>query len=1340
MKGGTDYARPPLNGKFDVNSGNCGYLKFMKWNDAFNPKMGFIRDDEIIVEAKITVDKVVDNGSAFRPSPEQRFQCAALVTTVIPTHNVTYCENFPYGDNRTLAAEIECSKNTDNVKYFGIRAYCNSENVSDDWACSATIIEEFNSRDNNRGLRKFIEWIKIVDSTKGYISNNQVVIEAQIAVRDAVGTSSKIVKTIFKLSPRHVDEGSITLKIPDFAALKDEVKSSVQDIGGVPWMLAANTECSADTDNIKHLSVYAYCNSDSESNIWSCNAVVQFQLIPQEKRRSDYSRRWDEIIKDLSGYICNDELVIGAHITVTDMVGVRAASSFNFSIFTSVFCDGVLTAGGKDFNISKGCLALHSPYFRALFSRKAGSISRRNIEDINADELTELLHVIYPSQKRIDGENYERLLKLAYKLEVAYVISQCEEFLMHTKGISQVKKLFYAEKYKLSKLQDECLKAIKDTSAIRDLKRDKDFGLLGDSSSCGRERKIALRYSANRRFKRYLKAVCCLLGLLVDMQVETVLSLKDQLLLFAKYCASRAERHLYVQSECSEDTDNVKCLGVYVCCNEESKSNLWSCNARIELRLVSQKEGVSDHTASFNCIFNLKESKWSCRKFVKWDVITDPVKGYILNNEATVKVKITVKESIGVYVAPTVDFFVSSPDVSDAVLIIGKKKVYVNKAYLSLFSNYFYTLFFAEIFGTDQLEIPFEDVNVDEFIELLRVIYPSRKAVDGGNYEFLLKLGYKFDVDYVVNSCERFLIASKDISVVKKLSYAERYKLSKLQEECLGTIKSASDVENLKNHVDFSLLGDASKSALFEKLFELSKEEFTVQEGSTTMRIRKFSSLLARRLSIYEIGGFSWKIEAKTDCSEASNNVKHFCLFVYCISDSSSNLWSCKAMIEFRLMSQKEGVPNYTKTSVHKFTQKEDNWGYLKFIGWDEIINPSRGYIRDNEVVVEAKITVLSSVGGRKLLAKTECSRFTDNKKYFCIYLHCDNKNCSKLWSCNATVQFRLISQKEGVPDYSKTFIREFNQRLNTQGYQKFMKWDEVTDPNNGYICDNEVRVRADILVADVIGRRVSPYSNREGFIKVKIPNFTSMNQQMTSSNANIGGFLWELAVTVECPDSDGSAKDINIYVYCSKESRSNLWGCEATVRFQVVSQNEATPDITRTLTHIFCFEKNSVNFAKLVDWNEVIDLNKGYICDDEVVILAYITIEKAFGVRGPHSFDFSIRQPEVCDVVLVVGWKKFYVSKAVVENYEPLLRLGHKFSMAYVINQCEEFLLLSKDVSATKKLVYAEKYKLSRLQDNCLKAIKSENDVKIMMEDKDFKLLGDASKSAMFNRVFESK
>lgn len=60
------------------------------------------------------------------------------------------------------------------------------------------------------------------------------------------------------------------------------------------------------------------------------------------------------------------------------------------------------------------------------------------------------------------------------------------------------------------------------------------------------------------------------------------------------------------------------------------------------------------------------------------------------------------------------------------------------------------------------------------------------------------------------------------------------------------------------------------------------------------------------------------------------------------------------------------------------------------------------------------------------------------------------------------------------------------------------------------------------------------------------------------------------------------------------------------------------------------------MNFAKLVDWNEVIDLNKGYICDDEVVILAYITIEKAFGVRLvlSNNEDFII----ICNFLKVLA------------------------------------------------------------------------------------------------------
>ena len=47
--------------------------------------------------------------------------------------------------------------------------------------------------------------------------------------------------------------------------------------------------------------------------------------------------------------------------------------------------------------------------------------------------------------------------------------------------------------------------------------------------------------------------------------------------------------------------------------------------------------------------------------------------------------------------------------------------------------------------------------------------------------EYLLELGDKFEIQYVIDECERFLMASDDISVVTKLVWADQYCLAKLQ-------------------------------------------------------------------------------------------------------------------------------------------------------------------------------------------------------------------------------------------------------------------------------------------------------------------------------------------------------------------------------------------------------------------------------------------------------------------------------------------------------------------------------------------------------------------------------
>ncbi len=67
------------------------------------------------------------------------------------------------------------------------------------------------------------------------------------------------------------------------------------------------------------------------------------------------------------------------------------------------------------------------------------------------------------------------------------------------------------------------------------------------------------------------------------------------------------------------------------------------------------------------------------------------------------------------------------------MLVIDGVRLHVSKAYLSLYSPVFSTLFFGEFRERDLSEVPVEDVILEEFMEMLHVIYPSHKPITGEN-------------------------------------------------------------------------------------------------------------------------------------------------------------------------------------------------------------------------------------------------------------------------------------------------------------------------------------------------------------------------------------------------------------------------------------------------------------------------------------------------------------------------------------------------------------------------------------------------------------------------------
>ncbi|KAK2714285.1 hypothetical protein QYM36_008742 [Artemia franciscana] len=82
------------------------------------------------------------------------------------------------------------------------------------------------------------------------------------------------------------------------------------------------------------------------------------------------------------------------------------------------------------------------------------------------------------------------------------------------------------------------------------------------------------------------------------------------------------------------------------------------------------------------------------------------------------------------------------------------------------------------------------------------------------------------------------------------------------------------------------------------------------------------------------------------------------------------------------------------------------------------------------------------------------------------FFLQCNGDSDSASWSCQATAELRLVSQKEGIESFTRKIQHLFYAKENDWGFSHFMSWADICDPDKGYIKDDcvilEVHVAAE--------------------------------------------------------------------------------------------------------------------------------------------------------------------------------------------------------------------------------------------------------------------------------------
>ncbi|KAJ7528132.1 hypothetical protein O6H91_16G085500 [Diphasiastrum complanatum] len=129
------------------------------------------------------------------------------------------------------------------------------------------------------------------------------------------------------------------------------------------------------------------------------------------------------------------------------------------------------------------------------------------------------------------------------------------------------------------------------------------------------------------------------------------------------------------------------------------------------------------------------------------------------------------------------------------------------------------------------------------------------------------------------------------------------------------------------------------------------------QSGKFTWPIENFSKVNLRKYysETFVVGGYSWRILV----FPKGNNVDSLSLYLD-VADSASLPygWSRYAHFNLAVINQFDTKLSIRKDTQHQFNARESDWGFTSFMPLQDLYDPSRGYLVNDTLVVEASVNV----------------------------------------------------------------------------------------------------------------------------------------------------------------------------------------------------------------------------------------------------------------------------------------------------------------------------------------------------------------------------------------------
>ncbi|XP_057323404.1 uncharacterized protein LOC130666431 [Microplitis mediator] len=370
-------------------------------------------------------------------------------------------------------------------------------------------------------------------------------------------------------------------------------------------------------------------------------------------------------------------------------------------------------------------------------------------------------------------------------------------------------------------------------------------------------------------------------------------------------------------------------LGLSIIC-EGNNAKKWSCLADVEFSLYSSKKNRKPFSRQLQQVFTRDNCSAGFTNFITWHDLVDSRKNYVTNNSIIFEVCVTpnVVENV-------------TDELNNSLTEVRFRHTYKNilnmQEPLLLGPFTACDLSWKILVKPPSVILPVEPQAIGLFLQCNSEVYSDKWAC----------------------------LAKAELGICSTKQKG-KCAISRLIEHEFSGFYNTSGWKNLilwKDLLDENK--DYVKNDTITVQAHVSPSEFdlhaflSIREGTFWYTVENISKVTVPQSSpAYIIGNLPWRIRI----TPIKNNDGKLSLgyFLNCNETNNSSNWSCNADAELRIRScEDDKKPFVRKLYSRLYVAGRDSWGTKYFIAWEDLLNPSKGFVKNDSVTFEAYIRIL---------------------------------------------------------------------------------------------------------------------------------------------------------------------------------------------------------------------------------------------------------------------------------------------------------------------------------------------------------------------------------------------